>query len=42
MLVQYGRPLGAHYLAHEATVISGAEQLDDAGRWPWYQQQQEE
>lgn len=42
MLVQYGRPLGAHYLAHQATVISGAEQLDDAGRWPWYQQQQEE
>lgn len=42
MLVQYGRPLGAHYLADQATVISGAEQLDDAGRWPWYQQQQEE
>lgn len=42
MLVQYGCPLGAHYLAHQATVISGAEQLDDAGRWPWYQQQQEE
>lgn len=42
MLVQYGRPLGTHNLAHQATVISRAEDLEDAGRGPWYQQQNEE
>jgi len=38
MFIQYRRPLGAHNFADQATVISGAEDLDDIWGRPWYQQ----